>query len=173
MNAPGFFWNNWGKEVKNAANTSVLALPDKLLALWEGGFPHKLDLQSLETLGLDNLSSLQAKETFSAHPKLDLSRGEIFNFGVTISAKVSLNLYKSDSTGQIIQKNTFDLDRLSMLHDFVLAGQYLVFFVPPIKADKLSILLGFKTFSDGYLSIVMHFIIESCKRIYLLLYCLI
>lgn len=149
MNAPGFFWNNWGKEVKNAANTSVLALPDKLLALWEGGFPHKLDLQSLETLGLDNLSRLQAKETFSAHPKLDLSRGEIFNFGVTISAKVSLNLYKSDSTGQIIHKKTFDLDRLSLLHDFVLAGQYLVFFVPPIKADKLLILLGFKTFSDA------------------------
>ncbi len=73
----------------------------------------------------------------------------IFNFGVTIGAKVSLNLYKSDSTGEIIQKNTFELDRLSLLHDFVLAGQYLVFFVPPIKADKLSILLGFKTFSDA------------------------
>jgi all-trans-8'-apo-beta-carotenal 15,15'-oxygenase len=149
MNAPRFFWNNWGKEVKNAANTSVLALSDKLLALWEGGFPHKLDLQSLETFGLDDLASLQREDTFSAHPKVDLSTGEIFNFGVKISAKISLNLYKSDSTGQIIQRNAFDLGRLSLLHDFVLAGKYLVFFIPPIKADILSILLGFKTFSDA------------------------
>jgi carotenoid cleavage dioxygenase-like enzyme len=149
MNAPGFFWNNWGKEVKNAANTSVLALSDKLLALWEGGFPHKLDLQSLETLGLDNLSNLQKDDSFSAHPKVDFSTGEIFNFGVTIGAKITLNLYKSNSTGQIIQRNTFELDRLSLIHDFVLAGQYLVFFVPPIKANTLSILLGFKTFSDA------------------------
>jgi all-trans-8'-apo-beta-carotenal 15,15'-oxygenase len=149
MNAPGFFWNNWGKEVKNAANTSVLALPDKLLALWEGGFPHQLDLQSLETVGLDDLGSLQREETFSAHPKVDLDTGEIFNFGVKISAKITLNLYKSDATGQIVQKNTFDLGRLSLLHDFVLAGQYLVFFIPPIKANKLSILLGVKTFSDA------------------------
>jgi all-trans-8'-apo-beta-carotenal 15,15'-oxygenase len=149
MNVPGFFWNNWGKEVKNAANTSVLALPDKLLALWEGGFPHKLDLQSLETLGLEDLASLQSEDSFSAHPKVDFSTGEIFNFGVTIGAKISLNLYKSNSTGQIIQRNTFGLDRLSLVHDFVLAGKYIIFFIPPIKADLLSILLGFKTFSDA------------------------
>ena len=43
MKAPGFFWNNWVKDVKNAANTSVLSLPDKLLALWEGGYPHSLN----------------------------------------------------------------------------------------------------------------------------------
>lgn len=149
MNTPGFFWNNWGKEVKNAANTSVLALPDKLLALWEGGFPHKLDLQSLETFGLDDLASLQREDTFSAHPKVDLSTGEIFNFGVTIGSKISLNLYKSDSTGQIIQRNAFNLGRLSLLHDFVVAEKYLVFFIPPIKADILAIILGFKTFSDA------------------------
>ncbi|MDF5729813.1 MAG: carotenoid oxygenase family protein, partial [Rhizonema sp. PD38] len=35
MTAPGPFWNQWLKPLKNAANTSVLVLPDKLLALWE------------------------------------------------------------------------------------------------------------------------------------------
>ena len=37
--APGPFWQRWNAQLKNAANTSVLALPDKLLALWEGGCP--------------------------------------------------------------------------------------------------------------------------------------
>lgn len=53
MTAPGFFWNNWGKDVKNAANTSVLALPDKLLALlWEGGKPHALTRQNNSFLSI-------------------------------------------------------------------------------------------------------------------------
>jgi len=35
MTAPGPIWNQWLKPINNVANTSVLALPDKLLALWE------------------------------------------------------------------------------------------------------------------------------------------
>jgi len=42
MTVPGPFWNNWGKDIKNSANTSVLALEDKVLALWEGGLPYAL-----------------------------------------------------------------------------------------------------------------------------------
>jgi len=34
MTAPGPIWNQWLKPINNVANTSVLALPDKLLALW-------------------------------------------------------------------------------------------------------------------------------------------
>lgn len=37
--APGSAWQRWRTQVKNAANTSVLALPDRLLTLWEGGCP--------------------------------------------------------------------------------------------------------------------------------------
>ena len=49
MTAAGGFWNNWLKPVKNAANTSVLALSDRVLALWEGGLPHALDLETTST----------------------------------------------------------------------------------------------------------------------------
>lgn len=40
MTPKGLWWNRFGKSSKNVANTSVIALPDKLLALWEGGLPH-------------------------------------------------------------------------------------------------------------------------------------
>ena len=56
MTAAGAFWNNWLKPVKNTANTSVLALEDRLLTLWEGGKPHALDLHDLSTIGRDNLA---------------------------------------------------------------------------------------------------------------------
>jgi carotenoid cleavage dioxygenase-like enzyme len=149
MTAPGFFWDNWGKEVKNAANTSVLALSDKLLALWEGGHPHALDLRTLETRGTDDLGGLGKNEPFSAHPKIDPRTGEIFNFGVSPGARTSLHLYRSHPDGRIVQKNVFPLDGLPLVHDFVLAGQYLVFFIPPVRVNIFPVLFGFQSYCDA------------------------
>jgi carotenoid cleavage dioxygenase-like enzyme len=44
----------------------VLALPDKLLALWEGENP-MLDLKTLKLGGLDDLGGLNDGLTYSAH----------------------------------------------------------------------------------------------------------
>ncbi|MBD2361619.1 carotenoid oxygenase family protein [Anabaena minutissima FACHB-250] len=149
MTAPGAIWNQWRRPVKNAANTSVLALPDKLLALWEGNNPHALNLETLETQGLDNLGGLDQGVPYSAHPKVDPHTGEIFNFGVTPSINAILNIYKSDFTGKILQKAKFTLEGFPVIHDFVLAGQYLIFFAPPVQINIFPVLFGFKTYSDS------------------------
>ncbi|HEY9708675.1 MAG TPA: carotenoid oxygenase family protein [Oculatellaceae cyanobacterium] len=152
MTAPGAIWQRWGKPVKNVANTSVLALSDKLLALWEGGKPHALDLQTLETWGMDDLGGLENRLTYSAHYKCDPHTGEIFNFGITTGIKpaLTLNLYRSDATGKILQKAQFQLDGFPLIHDFVLAGQYLVCFVPPVRlTNLLSVLFGLSSYSDA------------------------
>jgi all-trans-8'-apo-beta-carotenal 15,15'-oxygenase len=60
----GAFWNRFLRGSKNAGNTSVLAFPDRLLALWEGGHPYALDLATLETQGLDDLSGLPPSRPF-------------------------------------------------------------------------------------------------------------
>ncbi|MBH8577022.1 carotenoid oxygenase family protein [Nostocaceae cyanobacterium CENA369] len=151
MHRPGPIWKRWFQPMKNAANTSVLALPDKLLALWEATNPYALDLQTLETIGLDNLGALPKELPYSAHYKRDPHTGEIFNFGVSIGSSVNLNLYKSDRTGKIIQKTAFKLDRYSIIHDFVLTQKYLVFFIPPMGMKILSVMLGLTTFSESLL----------------------
>ncbi|HEY9812184.1 MAG TPA: carotenoid oxygenase family protein, partial [Candidatus Sericytochromatia bacterium] len=120
MTAPGLIWNQWLRPVKHSANTSVLGLPDKLLALWEGGNPYALDLETLETIGLDDLGGLDQGIAYSAHPKVDPNTGEIFNFGISVKKDVLLNIYKSDRTGKIIKKSAFKLDGFPVLHDFVL-----------------------------------------------------
>ena len=148
MTAAGAFWNNWLKPVKNAANTSVLALPDRLLALWEGGKPHALDLETLATIGIDNLSKLTDKQTFSAHPKVDPVTGNIFNYGIGAEANATLNLYRCNSTG-IEQQNSHTLSGLPLIHDFCFAGEYLVFLVSPVRVNLLPILLGQKSYSDA------------------------
>ncbi|MEO1174987.1 MAG: carotenoid oxygenase family protein, partial [Myxococcota bacterium] len=50
-NLPGGLVRNLFRlNFKNAANTSVIPHGGKLLALWEGGLPHSIDPNSLETL---------------------------------------------------------------------------------------------------------------------------
>lgn len=149
MTAPGLFWNKWFKAIKNVANTSVLALPDKLLALWEGGKPYALDLQSLETRGEDDLSGLHNVLPYSAHYKRDPDTGEIFNFGISPGINAQLNLYKSNSTGKIVKKTSFPLEGVPLVHDFVMAGQYLIFFVPPVRLNPLPVLIGLSSYSDA------------------------
>ncbi|MEM1393007.1 MAG: carotenoid oxygenase family protein [Cyanobacteria bacterium P01_H01_bin.150] len=149
MTAPGAVWNQWFKPIKNAANTSVLALPDKLLALWEGDNPHALDLQNLDTLGKDDLGGLDGGLAYSAHPKVDFETGEIFNFGVSPGLNSILNVYKSDATGNIIKKAAHQLDGVPLLHDFVLAGEYLIFFIAPVRLNLLLPAVGLSCFSDS------------------------
>jgi carotenoid cleavage dioxygenase-like enzyme len=150
MTAPGPALLRWTKSVKNAANTSVLALPDRLLALWEGGPPHSLDLQTLETQGTDNLGNLDNGFAYSAHCKRDPISGNIFNFGITPGVTTNLNLYKSDFTGKIVQKATVTLDGIPLLHDFVFAGKYLIFFVPPVRLNLLPVLAGIGSYGDSF-----------------------
>ena len=149
MTAAGAFWNNWLKPVKNAANTSVLALPDRLLALWEGGKPHALDLETLETIGIDDLSGLTDKQSFSAHPKVDGVTGQIYNYGISPGANTTLNLYCCHRTGKLQHHNSHTLSGLPLVHDFCLAGQYLVFLISPVRVNLTPILLGQKSYSEA------------------------
>lgn len=147
--ATGPFWKTESNQAKNAANTSVLALENRLLALWEGGNPHALDLQTLETIGLDNLGVLGAEETFSAHPKVDPQTGEIYNFGVMFGKNTFLQLYRCDRTGKMLQRNKIPLKSIPLIHDFVLAGPYLIFCVSPVALNPLPLLLHWKSYSEA------------------------
>ncbi|WP_013322056.1 carotenoid oxygenase family protein [Gloeothece verrucosa] len=149
MTVPGPFWKSWGKEVKNTANTSVLALNDRLLALWEGGWPHSLDLQTLETFKKDNLSWLKTTDLFSAHPKIDPNTGYIYNFGVSLGLSCVLQIYQCDAQGNLLARASHRLSGLPLIHDFVLAGDYLIFFVSPVRIKAIPVLLGLKSYSEA------------------------
>lgn len=153
MTDPQGIWHYWQTLfkrqdiLKNAANTSVLALPDKLLALWEGGLPHALDLETLETLGIENFGQFPLDQPYSAHPLRDPITGDIFSIGVDMQGR--LHLYRSDRRGTILKHQILTLKSIPFLHSFCLAGPYLIFFIPPMKLDKLGLLLGTKAYVDA------------------------
>ncbi len=150
MTPPGPIWQRFGKGTKNVANTSVLALPDRLLALWEGGWPHALDLETLATLGPVNLEGLKPSQPFSAHPKQDPHTQTIYNFGVVVGRTASLQITASNPQGQIVKQGSIPLKQTSLVHDWVIAGPYLVFCVPPLQLNPWPVLLNLQSFSESF-----------------------
>lgn len=118
------------------------------------GHPHALDPDTLETLGLDNLGMLTKNQAFSAHPKFDPQTGEIYSFGTGyryINCKIvpQLHLFHCDVTGQIRRQAEIPLPRFSIIHDFALAGPYLIFLVPPVAMNVFGLTFGMSRFKDA------------------------
>lgn len=144
--------SRWKNEIKNAANTSVISVEDKVLALWEGGAPHALKKMSLETIGIDTLGSLAEDTPYSAHPKIDSANQDIYNFGVVYGKDTFINLYRSDKSGRVIQRNQININHLGrpMIHDMALAGNYLVFIVGPVRLELIPFLMRIKGIGESF-----------------------
>ncbi|GAB4212950.1 MAG: carotenoid oxygenase family protein [Synechococcales cyanobacterium] len=143
-----FLYGNYGRRglrVKNAANTSVLALDDQVWALCEAGSPFALGATHLETLG----AVQRFAGPYSAHPKRDPQTGDIFNFGVAYGRQTHLHLYHHDPQGQIQRQQRLALPYPTLIHDCILAPPYLLVMVPPLTIDVIAVLLQLKTYSQA------------------------
>lgn len=148
--AAGGWLANIGSFPPNLANTNVVEHAGHLYALWEGGPPHEVDPETLETLGIRRFSGeLHWAGTYSAHPCLCPSSGEMFNFGVEFVPTPHLRVYRTDRHGKLRHYRSASLPYVAMVHDFAITERHLVFLVSPIIPDGIPIALGLKSFGDG------------------------
>ena len=127
-----------GADDLNAANTSVLPLPDRLLALWEGGSAYALDRETLDTRGPVAWAPELAGLPFSAHPKVEPD-GVIWNFGTGMGKMV---LYQLSAAGALQRHAVFDMPPSAMVHDFAVTRRYLAFLLPPLTLDLAAMRAG-------------------------------
>ena len=139
---------------KNPANTSVVHHAGRLFALWEGGLPHAMDLQTLRTLGrydFDGVLSgalgpvdriLSPEAPFGAHPKLDPRTGELVSFGLARGVRPKLYIWSVSSDGVMAPPRAIVLDELAYVHDFAITERFLVFVLLPMAFDTAKMLLG-------------------------------
>jgi all-trans-8'-apo-beta-carotenal 15,15'-oxygenase len=148
-------------QIKNAANTNVVWHGGRLLALWEGGPPHRIDPHSLETLGVEAFDGrlrnrfpgplgwlarrLAAHLPFSAHPRIDAETGELINFGLLFGRPNRLLVYRVDRDGRMAEPEPHTLSRYSFVHDLAVTRRWLCFLLPHADFDVPSALLGLKT----------------------------
>lgn len=140
-NLPGGIAGNLLRPFKNAANTSVVWHGGRLLALWEGGLPHRLEPGTLATLGSDDFDGrLRWKGRFrswplpfSAHPRIDAETGELINFGVVFGRSPRLMIYRVPADGCMASPEAHDLPRFSFVHDIAVTRRWICVLLP--RAD--------------------------------------
>eukprot|EP00471_Norrisiella_sphaerica_P001058 CAMPEP_0184482932 /NCGR_PEP_ID=MMETSP0113_2-20130426/4535_1 /TAXON_ID=91329 /ORGANISM="Norrisiella sphaerica, Strain BC52" /LENGTH=620 /DNA_ID=CAMNT_0026862987 /DNA_START=76 /DNA_END=1938 /DNA_ORIENTATION=+ len=129
-------------DFKNVANTHLLHWNRKLWALWEGGPPHRLDPDTLDTEGMDELGILKGESPFAAHYRIfeeDDGRRTLINFGAgQKGVDLNLKIWEFDeNTMQPKKERVINLKKkgFAFLHDFVVTKDHYVFHMNPLSLD--------------------------------------
>lgn len=140
-----------GLMTESPVNVSVYPFAGKLLAFGEQGMPYDLDPRTLETIGqYDFGGAVNDISPFAAHPKIDPQTGEMFNFGISFSAREPvLNLYCFDRDGRMIYRSRVPLDFAASVHDFGLSENYAVFYISPYVLNMKSLVSDGKTLQES------------------------
>lgn len=114
--------------LRTVANTSPLIHAGKLFALKEDGLPHRIDPQTLETVGVWDFDGKWQSQTFTAHPKLDPVSGELIAFGyeATGLATNDVFIYSVDKGGKVTHEMRVKTPYVSMLHDVALTQEHFI-----------------------------------------------
>lgn len=125
----GDLFEKMGGPFKNAANTSIVRHGGKVLALWEGGHPHELDIDDLTTLGTWDFDG-KLVDSMTAHPHVDPHTGEMLFFGYDQMTGL-VRFYVADAAGAISRMEEIPLPAPVMMHDFQITEHHAVFLDAP------------------------------------------
>ncbi len=136
-------FNTWGDPRKTdpaamgqdggVANTNIVWHGGRLLALEEAHRATQMDPLTLETQGYVDLGG-----KVTAHPKIDPDTGEMVFFAymddpMPFSTKVSYGV--ADAAGRLTRRETFEAPYCSMIHDFMVTRNHVLFPVLPLTGD--------------------------------------
>ncbi len=125
--------------VRNLANINLLPWQGRLFALYETTLPVEIDPVTLATLGETDLDGVILKG-WNAHPRRVASRHTIYQFGVNIGAKVTLDVFALPASGPAELLTRIPLPGVMELHDFFATDNHLVFVLAPLWCSSLDLL---------------------------------
>jgi all-trans-8'-apo-beta-carotenal 15,15'-oxygenase len=115
----------------NTANTAVIRIGSKVLALWEGGSAIEIDPDSLATRGPVTWREDLTAAPFSAHPLLERD-GSAWNFGTLAFFNGSgLLIWRIGADGKLLKTQIIESPEPGYLHAFAMSNRYLVFMLMP------------------------------------------
>jgi len=145
----GWLANIFDTNVKNIANTNVIYWGEKLLALWEGANPHRLEPHTLQTIGLDNLGGLlKPRGEFAAHPRIDpacaFDGGDrcLVNFGIEAGVSSTVKTYEFAPDGSLLRRHARSVPGFAFMHDMAITPRLAIFCQNPVRLNPLPFLFG-------------------------------
>ena len=114
------------------ANTNVIGHAGKVLALEEGHFPYVLD-GGLDTVGPTDFGGVLGG-SFTAHPKICPATGELLAFGYA-PFEPYLRYLRVSADGALVQTETITVGGPTMMHDFNVTRNHVIFMDLPAVFD--------------------------------------
>ncbi|MBA3921924.1 MAG: carotenoid oxygenase family protein [Nostocaceae cyanobacterium] len=149
--AGGWLANAFDLKLKNIANTNVIYWGGKLLALWEAADPHRLDPQTLATLGKEHFDGVLAEnEAFAAHPRFDPSCDQdggapcMVNFSIKPGLSTTITIFELNPQGQVVRKHAHSVPGFAFIHDFAITPNYCILFQNPVAFNPIPFVLGMR-----------------------------
>jgi carotenoid cleavage dioxygenase len=114
--------------LRTVANTSPIVHAGKLFALKEDGLPHRIDPETLETLGTWDFDGAWKSQTFTAHPKIDPVTGEMIAFGyeATGLATDDVFIYTIGKDGKVKRETRVKVPYVSVIHDQAVTQKHIL-----------------------------------------------
>ena len=118
------------------ANTNIIFHGGKLLALEEGHLPTEIEPDTLNRLGYCDYKGA-IKGPFTAHPKIDPVTGEMVFFGYNAAGPLTpaLSFGSVNAAGVVTRFDRFESPYASMVHDFIVTENHLLFPILPITGS--------------------------------------
>lgn len=118
------------------ANTNIMFHAGKLLALEEAHLPTEIEPETLATRGYCNYGG-RITGPFTAHPKIDPLTGEMVFFGYNAGGPLTptLSFGSIDAAGRATRFDRFEAPYASMVHDFAVTENHVLFPILPITGS--------------------------------------
>jgi len=114
------------------SNTHIVGHAGKILALVESSFPCELT-PDLETVGPYDYNG-KLESAMTAHPKLCPITGELHFFGYGFFEPY-LTYNRVSATGDLVQSEPIDVNGPTMIHDFSITENHVIFMDLPVVFD--------------------------------------
>ncbi len=112
------------------ANTHVVNHAGKTLALVESSLPYEIT-NELKTVGAYDFGG-KLVDSMTAHPKICPTTGEMHFFGYGNIFQPHVTYHRADANGELTINRPLDVKALTMMHDFALTAEHVVFMDLPI-----------------------------------------
>ena len=114
----------------SVANTHVVNHAGKTLALVESSLPYEIT-NDLETFGAYDFGG-KLVDSMTAHPKICPTTGELHFFGYGSIFAPHVTYHRADANGELIINRPLDVPALTMMHDFALTAEHVIFMDLPV-----------------------------------------
>lgn len=114
----------------SVANTHVINHAGRTLALVESSLPYEIT-NDLETVGCYDFNG-KLNDAMTAHPKICPTTGELHFFGYGNLFQPHVTYHRADADGNLTVNRPVEVPALTMMHDFAMSAEHVVFMDLPI-----------------------------------------